>query len=510
MTDGLNLMRMTRRSAIKLLAAGAVSPALTFSAEPMFKGTWESLKQYRCPEWFRDAKFGILAHWGPQGAPKQGDWYARNMYIQGSRQNKYHVENYGHPSKFGYKNIVPLWKAENWEPETLIRRYKKAGAKYFVSLGVHCDNFDCWDSKYHRWNAAKMGPKRDVVGTWRKLARRYDLRFGVTEHLAWSYDWFNVNKGVDKTGPYVGVPYDGNDPKYWDLYFKPHPEHEAAYPLHPSTLFKRQWFERVKDLVDQNQPDLVYTDGGAFDEVGLQLIAHYYNANMHWHGGKLDGVYTLKNHLAKTKLIGNFEDGAATEDIERGVAADIRPEPWHSETCIGNWFYWEGYKYKEPGEVIYQLLDVVSKNGTMLLNFPLLPDGTLDTREESILEDITAWMAVNGEGIFSTRPWKKYGEGPTEITAGSMNESERKPFTSADFRFTSKGEKLFAFCMGWPEGDFGIASLGTASGLWPRKIEHVRLLGSEEQVRYSRTAEQLLIHRPNHQPCNFAVAFEIQ
>lgn len=504
-------MPVTRRDVLKAITAtfAAAMPGSPSASAGMFQSHWDSLKRYRCPEWFRDAKFGIWAHWGPQCAPKQGDWYARNMYIQGSRQYNYHVEHYGHPSEFGYKDVIPLWRAENWEPETLIRRYKKAGAKYFVALGVHCDNFDCWSSRHHRWNAGKMGPKRDVVGTWCDLARRYDLRFGVTEHLAWSYSWFNVNKGSDQTGPYAGVPYDGNDPQYQDLYFEPHEESAANFPQHPADSFKRSWFERVKDLIDQNRPDLVYTDGGAFGQVGLDLIAHYYNANMSWHGGQLEGVYTLKNHLATTKLIGDYQEGASTLDVERGLVGDIRDEPFQTDTCIGNWYYWEGYDYKKPRDVVHMLIDVVSKNGCLLLNFPLMPDGTLDSRAESILEDITNWTGVNGEAIFASRPWKRYGEGPTAAPGGLFSERTMKPFTPADLRFTTKRGKLYLFCLGWPEQDINVRALGTSSGLWKERISHVRLLGSEEKIKWSLEPEQLRIVRPGRKPCDFAIAFEL-
>lgn len=494
---------MNRRSILKSLAGTAVARLATFAASAatqslIFEPSWESLKQFRCPAWFPDAKFGIWAHWGPQCVPRQGDWYARNMYIQGSAQYNYHVAHYGHPSKFGYKDIIPLWKAENWEPETLIRRYKKAGAKYFVALGSHCDNFDCWNSKHHRWNAVNFGPRKDVVGIWRQTARKHDLRFGVTEHMAWSYSWFNVNKGADQTGPLAGVPYDGNDPKYQDLYFEPHAEHAASYPQHPSDEWKQSWFNRVKDLVDQHQPDLVYTDGGVFGDVGREQIAHYYNANMTWHGGRQDGVYTLKNPAAQDHRYGEFQDGISVLDVERGVVDGIRPDPWQTDTCLGNWYYKEGIKYKSAQEVIHMLVDIVSKNGNLLLNFPLMPDGTLDSEEESVLEGITAWFAINGDAIYSTRPWTIYGEGPTRIPSGSFGEKNAKPFTAADFRFTTKGNSLFVFSMGSSDGDIRINSLGTAAGLWQKNIVRISLVGSGEKINYAREKDALVIRRPQH------------
>jgi alpha-L-fucosidase len=414
---------VTRRSVLQTLAAGAAM------RRPAFEPTWDSLKQFRCPAWFPDAKFGIWAHWGPQCVPKQGDWYARNMYIEGSQQYKYHVEHYGHPSKFGYKDIIPLWKAERWEPETLIQRYKKAGAKYFVALGSHCDNFDCWNSRHHRWNAVNFGPRKDIVGLWRRAARKHGLRFGVTEHMAWSYSWFNVNKGADKKGPLAGVPYDGNDPKYQDLYFEPHPQNAARYPENSPASWNLRWFNRVKDLVDQHRPDLVYTDGAVFGDVGRQLMAHYYNANMAWHGGRLEGVYTIKHSIDGRH--GEYRDGISLLDIERGVVDGIQSEPWQTDTCIGGWYYREGIKYKTAQEVIHMLVDIVSKNGNLLLNFPLLPDGTLDAEEEKVLEGITDWMAVNGEAIYGTRPWKVFGEGPTTTGGGTFAEKKAKPLTPA-------------------------------------------------------------------------------
>jgi alpha-L-fucosidase len=498
-------MKLTRRDALKLAA-------VPLMAQPRgaFQPNWQSLQQYRCPEWFRDAKLGFWAHWGPQGGPKQGDWYARNMYIQGTRQYDYHVAHFGHPSKVGYKDVIPLWTAKNWEPETLIRRYKKAGARYFMSLGVHCDNFDCWNSKHHSWNAVNHGPKRDVVGTWRKVARDNGLRFGVSEHLAWSWTWFNVNKNSDKTGPLAGVPYDGNDPNYQELYFPPHPGDAAQYAINPPDSWKQDWLRRVTDLIDQHQPDLVYTDGGAFDGVGLEAIAHYYNANMQRHKGNLEGVYTLKNHTREGReKFGDYEEGATALDVERGVTGQIRKDPFQTDTCIGQWFYWEGFDYKKPPEVVTRFVDIVSKNGNMVLSIPQLPDGTIDTREESILDEFTAWSAIHAPAIFGSRPWKVYGEGPTNVPTGQMSERTMKPFTAEDLRFTSQGEKLYAFCLGVPQKEIRIRALGRTSESGQRKIEHVRVLGSEEKLTWKVEDDALSIQPPQHPPSPLTVAFEI-
>ena len=233
-----------------------------------FKGTLESLKQNRYPKWFTDGKLGIWAHWGPQAVPMEGDWYAKRMYVQGDGDYKHHLATYGHPSEKGYKDIIPLWKAEKWDPDRLMGLYKKAGAKYFVSMGAHHDNFDLWDSKDHRWNAVKMGPHRNVVGDWQKAAKKHGLRFGVSEHLGASWTWFQSARGSDKEGPFKGVPYDGNDPAYEDLYHpKALPGDTGWYTTDPR--WHREWYARVKDLIDQHHPDLLYTDGGLpFGEVG--------------------------------------------------------------------------------------------------------------------------------------------------------------------------------------------------------------------------------------------------
>ena len=496
-------MRFTRRSVLKA-AAAAPALALGAAAPKSFQPTWESLKQYQCPEWFRDAKFGIWAHWGPQCVPEQGDWYARNMYIEGSQQYQWHAAHYGHPSKFGYKDIVPLWKAEKFDPENLIRRYQAAGAKYFVSMGVHHDNFDIWNSKHHPWNAARVGPKKDIVGLFAQAARNHGLRFGVTEHLERSYSWFNVNKGADKQGPHQGVPYDGNDPKYESLYFPKHDDTNMRYPKNPPDWWKQQWARRIADLVDQHRPDLLYTDGAVpFGEVGRGLLAHYYNANMRQYGGALEAVYTLKK--PNDDEHGEYVEGIGVRDIERGVVDDIYPAPWQTDTCIGTWYYNRGVQYKTAQIVVHMLADIVSKNGNLLLNFPLRPDGTLDPEEDQVLEAITRWMGVNSEAIHATRPWKIFGEGPTtQEKSGHFNERNFKGYTASDFRFTVKGKTLYAICMGWPGKQMVVASLAKEA-----RISRVEMLGVKGPLQWSRTDRGLVVEMPREKPCDYAAALRI-
>jgi alpha-L-fucosidase len=462
-----------------------------------FLPTRHSLEGYRIPEWYRDAKFGIWAHWGPQSAIEDGDWYARNMYMQGSEQYLYHVETYGHPSKVGYKDLVDIWKAAKWDPDHLMDLYKKAGAKYFVSMGVHHDNFDLWNSKYTRWNAVNMGPKKDVVGMWQKAAQNHGLRFGVSEHLWISYKWWAVSHGADKTGPLAGVPYDGTDPEFADLY------HDADCARFIDKLdwnddgipdsWKRQYLDRMTDLIDKYHPDYLYTDGHLpFEEYGLKMVSHLYNVSAQLHGGQTEAVYTSKEPS-------DCAIGTCVLDHERGVSDGIAANPWQTDTCIGQWHYKRGQQYKTAKKVIDLLVDIVSKNGNLLLNFPLPNSGQLDFEEMEVLEGITAWMTVNSEGIYSSRPWKIYGEGPStkaKIETGNFNEDKQKDLTAEDVRFTVKNSTLYAFVMGRPEKQAVVQALGLASPQQPGTIRNVELLGYNGELKWKQNEAALTVAMP--------------
>jgi alpha-L-fucosidase len=521
---------LTRREILRLTGASGAAVACGFAQglggdgrpetngaiiqRGPFSSADESFQSYSCPEWFRDAKFGIWAHWGPTSAIEDGDWYARNMYIEGNPQYAYHLKTYGHPSKFGYKDTIPLWRAERFDPKALIDRYRKAGAKYFVSMGVHCDNFDLWNSG-RRWNSVRMGPKRDIVGEWREAARAAGLRFGVSEHVWASYNWWVTNKGADKQGPFANVPYDGNDDANWDLYFPRHtPGREAwAEQGNESEAWKREWFLRAQDLIDQHQPDLYYEDGPVpFGAWGKSLVAHYYNQSLRWHGGKVDVVYTAKQRS-------QCDTGACTLDLERGVANNIAPHPFQTDTCLGDWHYKRDIRYKTPKAVVDLLVDVVSRNGNLLLNVPLPASGMPDEKELRILDELTAWMSVNSEAIYGTRPWRIYGEGPgtqkavaekgMNGTPEHFNERQRKDLTGADVRFTTKGDALYAFVMGHPSGDIRIAALGDSNGLESRPIVRVEMLGSTETLPWKVTSDGLTVGAPRDWPSSFAATLKI-
>ncbi len=493
-------MALNRRELLQWMGGAGSALALSRFMKAQggnFVGTRRSLEGYQIPEWFRNAKFGIWSHWGPQSAIEDGDWYARNMYIQGSEQYLYHVETYGHPSKVGYKDLVDNWKAAKWDPEHLMGLYKKAGAKYFVSMGVHHDNFDLWNSKYTRWNAVNMGPKRDIVGTWQKAAEKNGLRFGISEHLWISYKWWSVTHGADKTGPLAGVPYDGADPKFEDLY------HDADCARLIDKLdwndddipdsWKRHYLDRMTDLIDKYQPDLLYTDGHLpFEDTGMKMVSHLYNVSAQKHGGVVEAVYNSKTDS-------DCAIGTCVLDHERGVSDGIARNPWQTDTCIGEWHYKRGTKYKTSKKVIDLLADIVSKNGNLLLNFPLPNSGELDHEEMNTLEGITAWMAVNSEGIYSSRPWKIYGEGPStkvKIVPGNFNEDKTNDLTAEDVRFTAKDGKVYAFVMGWPEKHAMVQALGLASDQAPGAIRRVELLGYKGELKWKQEETCLKVEMP--------------
>ena len=499
-------MKTSRRAILGMPFWAALAPAAQLvGTGTRFQPTLDSLKTYQSPAWFRDAKFGIWSHWGPQAVPRRGDWYARFMYVPGHPHYAHHVEQYGHPSQHGYKDIIPLWKAEKFDPEALMDQYVAAGAKYVVSMGVHHDNFDPWNSRHHRWNAAAMGPKRDIVGAWRDAARRRGLRFGVSEHLGASHNWWHPSHEYDRFWPKLGVEYDGADPQYADLY---HPRHDEPFKGHPSTwyttnaTFHQIWFNRIKDLVDSYEPDLLYTDGGLpFGEVGRSLLAHFYNSNIAKRG-RLEAVYNCKALGS-----GEFAAEFCVQDVERGVMSGINPLPWQTDTSNGDWFFAEGERYKTGAEVIRMLADIVSKNGNLLLNVVQYPDGSLPPESQSLLADLKEWMAINAQAIHGTRPWHVFGEGPTQIAGGAFKESAE--YTAEDIRYTTKGKSLYAITLGEPRGRVTLSSLGRTAARAPGAVRRVQLLGTREALKFQHTDAALVIEVPDRLPTRHASAFKI-
>ena len=467
-----------------------------------FTPDWESLKNYECPTWFRDAKFGIWAHWGPQSVPMAGDWYARNMFIQGSGQYEDHLNRYGHPSEHGYRELIELWKCEKWRPEELMKLYKETGAKYFVSMGVHHDNFDLWNSKFHDWNSTNHGPHRDVVGEWQRAAKRNGMKFGVSEHLGASYTWWRASKEADKTGPKAGVPYEGINKAYEELYH-PLPEANDRGWYSTSPGWHQEWSNRISDLVSNYKPDLLYSDGGVpFGVVGRQVVANLYNQNLDSHG-KEQAVY-----LAKDMTSGEFKAGSLVTDRERGSMAEISPVAWQTDTSVGDWFYNKNWPFRKADWIVHTLVDVVSKNGNLLLNVVQRPDGSLDQDLVNTLHDVAAWMKVNSESIYGTRPWLAFGEGPTKVGGGHFNEDF--PFSAKDIRFAVKGKNtLYATILGAPKSnEITIQSLANFPGV-TGKISKVESLSQKQKLSFVQDHAGLHVTLPENMGDGFAYVFMI-
>jgi alpha-L-fucosidase len=484
-------------------------------AQGPFKPDWKSFfKLYECPEWFRDAKFGIWAHWSAQCQPEQGDWYGRHMYVQGHRQYEYHVAHYGHPSKFGFKDVCNEWKADKWDPEKLIQLYKRAGAKYFVALANHHCNFDNWNSKYQPWNSVNVGPRKDLIGGWAKAARENGLRFGVTVHCSRSWTWFDVAQGSDKTGPLAGVPYDGvltkadGKGKWWegldpaDLYCP----YGAARTPEAQQAYKDKFFNRVKDLVDSYRPDLLYFDDTVppLGEAGMDVVAHFLNANMQWHQGKMEAVYNTKVYNLHPPK--DFYK-CLVDDYEGGRADSIQQYPWQTDTCIGNWHYFLGIKYRSVESVVQELVDIVSKNGNLLLSIPVRGNGTIDEDEMKFLEGLTRWMDINSESIYETRPWRIYGEGETDSTGKFVNNGGKRPYAGSDIRFVRNGDVLYATFLAWPGQRAIVKSLARSET--NGKVTQVSLLGYPGKLKWEQTEVGLEVAMPPEKPCEHAFVLKI-
>jgi alpha-L-fucosidase len=343
-----------------------------------------------------------------------------------------------------------------------------------------------------------MGPHRDMVGTWQKAAKKQGMRFGVSEHLGASFNWFQVAHGADKKGPQAGVPYDGANPKYWDLYHQPADPGDKEW-YSKNAEWHKEWSQRITDLIDHYDLDLLYTDGGVpfANEVGMGMIAHLYNNSVKCRGN-LQVVYTCKQK----------SDGRWVEDLERGVMPGINPSPWQTDTSIGDWYYNKNWKFRPVSWVVQMLVDIVSKNGNLLLNVVQRPDGSLDQEVEQMLAQLAAWNAVNGEAIFGTRPWRVYGEGAIKAAGGHFKEDFA--YSAKDIRFTAKGKTLYAFALGWPEdGKLTIKSLAKSSPVGKGEIKEIRLLGHDGNLEWSQSDEGLTVTLPAEKPCDYAFALKI-
>lgn len=467
-------------------------------ADGPFIATWDSLRGYTVPDWYQDAKFGIFIHWGVYCVPAFGnEWYPRNMYVRGTREFEHHVATYGPQSQFGYKDFIPMFRAEQYDPAAWAALFRDAGARFVVPVAEHHDGFAMYDSDFSRWSAVQMGPKRDLVGELADAVRAAGMVFGLSTHR--EEHWWFMNGGREFDS-------DVQDPEYADFYGPAMPSSTTDWGMHdwtprPDADYLDDWLARTVELVEKYRPQLVWFDGWinqtVFKPYLQKFAAYYYNRGAAWNLGM---AINYKNTA--------YEDGTAVLDIERGQLKDIRPMLWQNDTSVSknSWGYIQNHDYKNAGDIIGDLVDVVSKNGCLLLNIGPKPDGTIPEPEQAMLREIGRWLAVNGEAIYGSRPWKTYGEGPTEVLEGHFTDTKRSPFTSQDFRFTRQGDTLYAVCLGWPAGEAIIRSLGSAAG----QVTAVSLLGTEGPLAFRQDADGLHIALPDARPCDYAYTFKVK
>ncbi len=468
-----------------------------------FQPSWESLQNYEVPEWYKDAKFGIFIHWGVYSVPAfSNEWYPRNMYEPGFDAYKHHIATYGPQDKFGYKDFIPMFKAEHYDPAAWAELFKKSGAKYVVPVAEHHDGFAMYDSGLSDWTAAKMGPRRDVIGDLGKAVRSQGLHFGVSSHRV-EHDFF---MGVGRK-----IQSDVNDPQNAAFYG---PAQVGVFKwgtpvgndfTYVSSAWTNDWLARGAELVDKYHPDIVYFDwwiGQSSIRANLaRFAAFYYNRSQKY--GDHVGVINYKDYA--------MQEHSAVLDLERGQLGDIRPLYWQTDTSVSNksWGYIKDDTFKSSEFVVDQLIDIVSKNGNLLLNIGPRSDGTIPDEVQHVLLDVGAWLAINGDAIYGTRPWRLYGEGPTKVAAGSFHDTDTAKYTPEDFRFTTKGEDVYAIGLAWPtSGEAVIHALAKTVGSEP--VQSVALLGGDTNLRFEQRADGLHVQLPAQAPAKYAYVLRLK
>jgi alpha-L-fucosidase len=488
---------------LPLLAAGLLLNALLakLPAQQVYQANWQSLKAYKTPAWFEDAKFGIFIHWGVYSVPAFGsEWYPREMYRSNTREFKHHIEKYGPQIKFGYKDFIPLFKAEKFNATEWINLFKKSGAKYIVPVAEHHDGFAMYKTSMSKWNAAVMGPKRDVIGELAEATKKAGLIFGVSSHRI--EHWWFMNGGMEFDS-------DVRDPGYQDFYgpampaATDHRDRNSQPP--PSAEYLDDWYARTLEIVDKYHPQLVYFDWWIDQYVVAPYLqkfaADYYNRAQEWQ----QGVVINSKHTA-------FPEGIAVLDVERGQLSAIHSHVWQTDTSVStkSWGYIQAHEYRSAGALIHDLVDIVSKNGTFLLNIGPRPDGTIPEEEERILLEIGKWLEINGEAIYGTRPWRIFGEGPTQIPIGEFTDAHREPFTGEDIRFTTKGNVLYAIVFACAQDEVTIRSLESHSQIPSEAISDITLLGYGEPLVWSQNEQGLAVQLPEQMPCEHAFALRVR
>ncbi len=473
-----------------------------------YQPSWSSLKAHVTPQWLRDAKFGIYTHWGVYSVPAAGPnvtWYPYNMYREGTPQYEYHVKTYGHPSQFGYKDFIPMFTGDKFDPDQWAELFKKAGAQFAGPVGEHHDGFVMWDTGFSEWNATRMGPRRDIVGALERAIRKQGMRFMVALHHAENW-WFF---------PHWRKEFDTADPRYAGLYGAPHnldwangvpttPSGADAWELQekPPKEFLDRWFGKILEVIDKYRPDMLWFDFGLQhiqERYRREFLAYYYNKAEEW--GR-DVAVTYKWH--------HLVPGSALVDLELGRFPELTYHDWITDTTVDDghgWGYLKGAAYKAASALVHYLVDNVSKNGYMLLNVGPKPNGEIPEEAQELLLAIGRWLETNGEAIYGTTPWLDYGEGPTQMTkAGPFSEDQEVRYTAQDIRFTAKDDVIYAVCLGWPAQQVAIKSLRR---LYESEIKSVRMLGVDAELQWSQTPEGLRITPPAQKPCEHAYVFKI-
>jgi alpha-L-fucosidase len=471
-----------------------------------FRPDWQSLRQYEVPDWYRDAKFGIFIHWGVYSVPAFGDeWYPRNMYRPGSEEYKHHIATYGPLEKFGYKDFIPMFKAEHFDPQAWARLFKESGAKYVVPVFEHHDGFAMYASGLSDWTAAKMGPQRDLVGDLAKAVRAEGLHLGASSHRIEHNFFFDGGRVIRS---------DVNDPNYAAFYGPAHAWLQAKHdtPLandftFVSSAWTEDWLARSAEIVEKYHPEIVWFDwwvGQPSTRGALtRFAAFYYNNSLRYSG--IPGVINYKYFA--------MEEHSAVLDLERGQLTSIRSLPWQTDTSVSNksWGWIENDTFKSPQFVIHQLVDIVSKNGNLLLNIGPRSDGTIPEGVQQVLREVGGWLHVNGEAIYGTRPWKIYGEGPTTVAEGAFHDTDTEPYTAKDFRFTEKDGTLYAIELGWPANHEAIIHTLTPAALKAgEKISLIQLLGGKDSLRFEQHPDGLHVLLPAKPVGEYAYVIRIE
>lgn len=468
-----------------------------------YEANWESIRtHYKVPEWFRDAKFGIFIHWGPYAVPaymseKYPPAIYKKSWIKGGMNPwSYHREKYGEPSEFGYKDFIPMFKAEKFDAQEWAQLFKNSGARYVVPVAEHHDGFAMYKSAYTRWNAAEMGPKRDILGELSVEIRKMGMKFGASSHFALNWQYYNKDSSN----------WDTNNPEYADLYGKRKHEEDRDKP---SQEFLDLWWNRTTDIIDNYKPDILWfdfcLDRPAFSVLRPKILAYYYNKGLDWNK---EVVFQDKNMNYQA-----FPEDLIVLDIERGRMDEIFKFPWQTDTSVGDisWGFIRNETYKSPDYLTDELIDIVSKNGCLLLNIGPKADGTIPDEARNILLNMGDWLKINGEAIYSTRPWKIYGEGPTLTSKGHHSEKANKAGTFADFRFTTKDGALYIIGLSWAEnGKFLVKSLATGNNFDNRRIERVTYLGGQSTLNWQQTKDGLALNLEFCPTDKYAYVFKVE